>query len=108
MPIKAKATLRDLQNTIRDVLIASRQPDDAVCGTPWADVRPEDMALYSRDNDAFMLLGASEPAKTDGAVQALEEGAVLYVGFRAPGQGTCAPSHRRPWRACRGMAVAGR
>ena len=73
-----------------DALVASHQPDDAVLGRPFADAKPSDMSLYTREEGdqaepTYTILSVTGmPASDETKLTAVgaTDGAVLYVGFQ--------------------------
>lgn len=80
--------------------MASNQPVDEVLARPFSETQTKDFELYVKENEAFMPLAnradASSHAK-DGtplcSACGLQDGSILYVGFRAESQGAWVYSH---------------
>ncbi|WFD17813.1 hypothetical protein MCAP1_000022 [Malassezia caprae] len=91
--VPAATSMGALVQQIREALIASNQPVDEVLARPFSETEPSDFGLYEKDGEAFVQLvdraEASSCAK-DGtplcSACGLQDGSVLYVGFRAQSQ----------------------
>lgn len=93
--VPAATSVAALAQQIREVLIASNQPVDEVLARPFSETDPSDFELYEKDGEAFVQLASRAEASSrakDGtplcSACGLQDGSVLYVGFRADSQGS--------------------
>lgn len=94
--VPAETSVRDLKVFMLRALVDSKQPSDESLMRPFTDLGPEDVELFRKENNAYVILAVSSTSAhraPDGtplcSACQLADNSVIYVGFREPGQGTC-------------------
>lgn len=92
--VPAVTSVGALIQQIREALIASNQPLDDVLARPFSETQPGDFELYEKIDQTFVTLSSRADASAraeDGtplcSACGLQDGSVLYVGFRVDSQG---------------------
>ena len=94
--VPAETSVRDLKVFMLRALVDSKQPSDENLTRPFTDMGPEDVELFRKENNAYVILAVSSTSAhraPDGtplcSACQLADNSVIYVGFREPGEGTC-------------------